>query len=59
MILVLKILYIFRILVKKEESFENILEKINLVHEKSCCLDLELLINEELFGDTTFSKELF
>lgn len=44
---------------QKEESFENILEKINLVHEKSCCLDLELLINEELFGDTTFSKELF
>lgn len=49
----------FSNLSQKEESLENILEKIYLVYEKSCSLDLELLIHEELCEDTEFCNELF
>ncbi|MFA6789632.1 MAG: hypothetical protein WCR15_08100, partial [Arcobacteraceae bacterium] len=41
----------------KNESLENILEKINLVYEKSDSLDLQLLIEEEFFE--YFKTELF
>lgn len=40
----------------KNESLENILEKINLVYEKSDFLDLQLLIEEEFFEE--FSQKL-
>ena len=41
----------------KNQSLENILEKINLVYEKSDFLDLQLLIEEEFFE--YFKTELF
>lgn len=49
----------FSNLTQKDESLENILEKIYLVYEKSCSLDLELLIHEELCANTQFCDELF
>lgn len=43
----------------QRKSLEHILEKINLVYEKSAYLDLELFIEEELLTENNLIQEFF